>query len=316
MCMKVLITGGAGFLGSHVLQELSTENFEVFCFDDLSVGNISLVHSSSNFINGKIDHYDTVSSAVNSIKPDIVIHLAAIHHIPTCEANIGHACRVNVIGTETLLACLNKISFTGIFIFASTGGVYSPFTQELLSESSEILPIGVYTTTKVWCEEILKQESKKGEYQIINLRLFNMVGENETNQHLIPDILIQLAENKKIIDHGNLDPRRDLIHVKDVAKLIKLITTKNFTSKSNFENYNVCSGKEFSVREIIDMCKVATSKTFYLSKDKARTRKIDRISQVGSNHKAQIEFGWTPKLEIQGAVNDLWRQIRSENHYL
>lgn len=313
--MKVIVTGGAGFLGSHVLQELTMENVKQYCFDDLSVGNRSLVPDTTTFINGKIDHYDTVMSTVRTVDPDVVIHLAAVHHIPTCEENIVHACQVNVFGTQNILQCLDQIGFSGTFIFASTGGVYSPFDNNKLDEKSEVFPVGVYSTTKAWCEKILQHESLKGKYKVINLRLFNMVGENETNPHIIPDILIQLAEDNKTVTHGNLHSKRDIIHVKDVAKLIKIIANENFASASNFETYNVCTGKEYSVCELIDMCKTTTNKTFTMTKDQKRTRKSDRISQLGSNTKAQLRFSWVPVREIQSGIADLWHQIQSGNYY-
>jgi len=314
--MKVLITGGAGFLGSHVLRELTMENVEQYCFDDLSVGDRALVPKTTTFIHGKIHHYDSVMSTVKTVDPNVVIHLAAVHHIPTCEENIGHACQVNVVGTQNILHCLDQIGFSGTFIFASTGGVYSPFDNSKLEENSEVFPVGVYSTTKAWCEKILQRESLKGKYKVINLRLFNMVGENETNLHIIPDILIQLAKDKDTVSHGNLNSKRDIIHVKDVAKLIKIIAIENFATASNFETYNVCTGKEYSVNELIDMCKTATNKTFKMEKDQNKTRKVDRISQVGSNSKAQYRFRWTPVREIQSGVDDLWHQIQSGTHYL
>ena len=164
---KVVVTGGAGFVGSHFVESCLGEG----------------------------------------VQPDVLVHLAAIHYIPECEAKPSRAIRMNIEGTQNVLsACVDSVSRV---VFASTGAIYDPSVADPLTEVSAIKTGDVYGITKLACEELVSYHAKKKRGNVVIARLFNAVGTRETNPHLIPEIAVQLANGSREIELGNLYPKRD-----------------------------------------------------------------------------------------------------------
>ena len=227
----ILITGGAGFIGKELTKILLKKNYRIHVLDNL-IFKQSFIHYSK-ITNHKIDIREKIKliKLVKKIKPKIVVHLAAIHSIPVCEKERQSAQLTNILGTENLLQALEGIKLEK-FILASTGGVYN-WNSKILSEKlSPLNPKDNYTVTKYVNEKQLYFWSEKTSNKYVVVRIFNAIGPNDPNGHLIPDILSQLDRKKKVnkINLGNVKPKRDYIDVVDVAKsisnIIELKTTK------------------------------------------------------------------------------------------
>lgn len=308
--MKILIIGGAGFLGSEVTFQLLNLGHQCVVFDNLSTGRKHFVDDRAIFIRGDILVSSSLSQCISSLNPDVVIHLAAIHHIPTCEKFPQDALATNLVGTANIIEVLKKNNFRGRFGFASTGAVYQDQGNKPLSENDPVSPVGVYAKSKLWCEVMLNDysSSRKENFSISIFRLFNIIGKNETNDHLIPSILNQLASGSSVLKHGNLEPCRDYVHVSDVARALSLWVSSRDDGGST---YNISSGVEYSVAEVIDECRQVTGSHVDLVLDLNRVRSNDRLHQKGDNTLFAEKYSWGTTKFLSDGIKDLWNQIKS-----
>jgi len=207
---RVLVTGGAGFIGSHLSKYLINEGTEVLVVDNLFVGREEFVPDSAVFKRVDICSGE-IKNVIREFDSDIVIHLAAIHYIPYCNAYPEETFEVNVMGTRNLLEAVD--SYTD-FLFASSAAVYPPLDKPLTEDLYG--PIDIYGKTKLIGEDVVRLMCKKA----IIARIFNVYGPNDLNPHLIPEIIRQVKDGKRKVRLGNLTPRRDYIHVDDVCRAI------------------------------------------------------------------------------------------------
>ncbi len=309
--MRAIVYGGAGFLGSSLNYFLLERGINPYIFDNFSTGKRIFLNENVNVIEGDILNLKDLEESFDEIKPDLVIHLAAIHHIPTAESNPMETLKVNLEGTCNILNTLEKKKFKGKFGFASTGGIYKDSGEESLNEFSDIKPLGIYTLTKYFCEDIINYYIKQRscDFKPTIFRLFNLVGKNETNDHLLPAILNQLLKND-CIKHGNLNPKRDYIHVEDAAELISKWATTEVKQVPMY--LNICSSCQYSVNEVIKICIEVTGREIPLIEDKERVRKLDRLNQKGDMQLANKLYGWFPKKTLKDGISDLWDDLKKQ----
>ena len=219
---EIIVTGGCGFIGSHVVDHLSSLGQSVSIIDDLSLGKdywVSKENRPTLFVHDILD-FDSCEKVFNKVKPDVVIHLAARHYIPFCEAHMYEAYDLNIKGTLNILELSRRLQVKKFF-FASTGDIYTP-NQLPHCECDAVGPIYVYGQTKYMGEQLcLKYFEKdfKGSALIIG-RLFNAAGLRETNPHLIPEVMRQIKKGARTIEVGNVWPKRDFVDVESMAKTI------------------------------------------------------------------------------------------------
>ena len=305
MKKTILLIGGAGFLGSAICRQLHTA-YKLVVFDNLLTGRAEYVKGMADLVIGDVTEIHSLREVMLKYLPEIVVDLAAIHHIPTCEANPLEANKVNYIGTHNILKVFEDVGFCGRFLFASTGAVYSPLIIGDLHEDSPTDPVGIYALGKYASEKLIQIFSEKSGLDYCVMRIFNLVGPNETNSHLLPDIFSRILADPSKLEHGNLSPLRDYLHVDDAAQAIRMwIEMKNV--KSNI--YNLSSGFEYSVRDVIDLCLRQASVSPLLKEDKRLVRKIDRPQQHASICRIKDELSWEPKKSLQHGIEDLWCQL-------
>ena len=271
---RILVTGGAGFVGHHLVQRLSNEQSnKIFIIDNLSFGRKELIPKKKNVNFHKADICSKdILKIITKIKPHIVYHLAAIHHIPYCNDHPEEAFSVNVMGTKNLLDILLKIKPEFLF-FASTAAVYTPDKGPHNEKTSETVPIEVYGASKLVGEDLCYLFYKKINVVTVIGRQFNIYGPGETNPHFIPSLMEQINKKKKIIKVGNIHPKRDYIHVIDVVDyLFKLYTAIN----SGFHIFNIGTGKEYSVRETLSILKSFVNHKITIVQIEGLKRKVDR----------------------------------------
>lgn len=300
--MRILMTGGAGFIGSAIVPKLQKENHEVFVFDNLVFGNRDFITvDDSHFFLGDIRDVEVLNQAFQKAQPDVIIHLAAIHFIPYCNEHPFESSDINIRGTMNVLNAAKKLKNLKKIIFASTAAVY-PISDVAVSENDEVLPLDIYGLSKLAGEQLMQKFHLETGIDTICCRFFNAFGPNETNPHLIPEIERQLQEGKRTIALGNLLPKRDFIHTFDMANAVDALVKLENTG---FDIFNLGRGIEYSVTEIVAAFETLLKEKVTIEIDPARTRKVERMHLLADVTKLKERTGWEPNWSIEDGIKDL-----------
>jgi UDP-glucose 4-epimerase len=303
--MKVLVTGGAGFVGGHLSQKLIDLGHEVLVIDSLFAGKREHIPTKAAF--EQID-LGTVDEAVffpivKKFSPDIVIHLAAIHFIPYCMSHPNETFYSNVRSTELVCRSLEGLG-TRKIIAASTADVYAPLDQ-VHCETDQPAPVNVYGLSKLLTEQILEYSTRTMEQlEGVSLRFFNIYGPQETNPHLIPRV-VDLINNNELneIRLGYLGASRDFVHVFDVVDAI-IASMNSDTGKYNF--FNVGTGKGSKVRDVVNRLQAIAEDVKPVIEDKANFRKFDRESLTPNVDKIYQATGWKASISIEEGLKSVF----------
>jgi UDP-glucose 4-epimerase len=304
---RILVTGGAGFIGYRVANCLlaSSPTTKVAILDNLSVGMpMPGPRDRLNCYQADIRDVAEVGKNLNDFKPDTVVHLAAVHHIPTCEKQRAYSLDVNVIGTENLLAEMEKVGVSR-FVLASSGAVYDWQNGPLSEDSSPLRPADNYALAKFSNEKQAAFWAARNDATMRIARIFNTIGHDDPNAHLIPDIISQIPINAKqaSIALGNTSPRRDYIHADDTARGIAALTLDERVKPIDI--CNVATGVDFSVGELVELLGNVMGITITITADETRKRRIDRPSQLGDVRKLNSELGIVPQKSLRMALEDI-----------
>jgi UDP-glucose 4-epimerase len=300
--MKLLITGGAGFIGSAIVKELKDEFNEIFVYDNLSFGNRKYIDiPDHHFFLADVRNASQINTIFSAIEPDIVMHLAAIHFIPYCNEHPFEAADTNIRGTINVLdSCKNIKSIRKLF-FASTAAVY-PITNVAVNEDHDLLPLDIYGLSKLTGEHLCKEFYLETGIDTVVCRFFNAFGPNETNPHLIPEIEKQLRNGLRTIKLGNLSPKRDFIHTYDMASAVKhLLKLQN----TGYNIFNLGRGIEYSVVEIVEAFERQLSEKISIEIDASRVRKVEREHLLADVTKLVEKTGWEPVWGIDEGIRNL-----------
>lgn len=306
MARKVLVTGGAGFIGSAVVARLLARGDEVHVLDDLSFGRRELAQvPDDRFIQVDIRDRSAVKAAVARLHPEWVLHLAAIHFIPYCNTHPVEAADINIMGTINVLdACEAAASVHQVFV-ASTAAVY-PIRDEAVAETVEPGPMDIYGITKLATERIAGEFHHRTKVPVVVGRFFNAFGPNETNPHLIPEIQRQVLAGQRTLKLGNLDPKRDFIHTADMSQAVVALLEAGI---GGFELFNIGRGIEYSVREVVEAFGRQLGEPLAIEVDPARVRKVERMHLLADVSKLKKATGWEPEWELDEGVATLLEEI-------
>ena len=292
--MNILITGGAGYIGAHITEQLIDRKCDVIILDNLQTGHNKLINQKAIFIKGNINNKRLVNNIVKQYNINTIIHLAAYLNIAEAEKNKLKYWYNNIKGTESLLSTF-KNSNVKNFIFSSSCSIYGN-VKGSVNERVKPNPQGYYAYTKFKGEELIKKYSKKYKFKYGILRYFNVAGASnsgligeieESHGHLIKNIAIQSLKKKPIINiFGNDYPTkdgtcvRDYIHVSDLADIhIKGLDYLEKIKKSFILNCGY--GVGYSVQEIVNIFK-KIKKNITIQYQKRRS---GDVAQVYSNTK-------------------------------
>ncbi len=298
---KILVTGGAGFIGSAVIKALQAFSVELLVIDDLSFGNRAFVNlPDSHFRVLNILDKEGVNAVFAEFKPDWVIHLAAVHFIPWCNAHPYEAADINIRGTMHVLDAAKRVAVKGV-LFASTAAVY-PIADEAVGETHPTGPLDIYGLTKLTGERLCHEFHLESGIATVVCRFFNAFGPNETNPHLIPEIAAQINAGARVLMLGNQTPKRDFIHTSDMARaVISLLET----FESGFDTFNLGRGIEYSVLEIAAAFGNALGEAVRVEIDPAKVRKTDRLHLLADISKLKAFTGWEPLVGIDEGIATL-----------
>ena len=297
---RLLVTGGAGMIGRRVTRQWREAGGQVAVLDDLSSG-LPMPEHASLAVQGDIRDSQALSALMRDFQPEAIVHLAAVHHIPTCETRRAHCLDVNIVGTERLLAAAEEAGIDRVVI-ASSGAVYAWQDAPLNELNSPLAPCDNYALTKHCNEQQLRFWSSRGPRMGRAARIFNVIGHDDPNGHLIPEVLAQLRQSAEgLVRLGNLTPRRDYLHADDVARgLIAL--ARDLRTDVAFDALNLCSGQDHSVEQLVRQLAQLLGKPVQIAVDPARQRRIDRPSQLGDPARTLALLGWQVQLPFDQAL--------------
>lgn len=298
--MRLLVTGGAGMIGRRLTRQWHEAGGEVAVLDNLSSG-LPMPDQATLAVCADLGDGDTLAALLNDFRPDAIVHLAAVHHIPTCENQRAHCLDVNVVGTERLLAAAEQAQVARVVI-ASSGAVYAWQERPLAELTSPLAPCDNYALSKYSNEQQLRFWAERGRRVGRAARIFNAIGHDDPNGHLIPEVLAQLRTTRDgRVRLGNLSPRRDYLHADDIARgLIAVLNDPR--SDVPFDTFNICSGVEHSVEQLVLQLGLILDIQVQVEVDPARQRRVDRPSQLGDPARMLQLLGWQPDLPFADAL--------------
>jgi UDP-glucose 4-epimerase len=319
----ILVTGGAGYIGSHVVEQLIKKKNQIFILDNLVTGSKKLINKKAKFIKGDIKNTRIVNKILKKYNIDTIIHLAAYLNISDAEKYKKKYFNNNILGTENLIKACQNTKVKNV-IFSSSCSIYGNI-EGAVSENKKPNPMGYYAYTKYRGENIIKKNSKKYNYRYAILRYFNVAGASHSNKigeiesshgHLFKNLAIQALKKNPVINIFGNDYKtkdgtciRDYIHVSDLAdihiKCIELLKKK----KSLVLNYGY--GKGYSVKDIVNIFKKLKKNCIVNYKDRrpgdvaqvyANTKKFKKILKLKPKYNnikkiLQSAINWEKKLK-------------------
>lgn len=293
---RVLITGGAGFIGRWVVARCLEQGYQVAVYDNLTAGSVDHLLAFSD----RIDFYEadildtaTLQAVMDETRPEIVFHLAALHFIPYCNAHPQETLRVNVEGTYNVLDAAAR-GGVRTAVVASSGAIY-PSVEGLIPETLAPAPVDVYGLSKLLTEQVAEQFARTTEMACVAARLFNTYGPYETNPHLIPHIIASLQQGPAV-ELGNIHTKRDYIYVEDVARLLVALGER---VTKGYEVVNVGTGREYSAQEIIETLSELMGQPIEIRIDPARVRPVDKLHQRADTTRLQQLTGMLPEVTLR-----------------
>lgn len=317
--MKIIVTGGAGYIGSHFVRILVKKGFEVVVLDNLCRGHREAVHKDALFEEVDLLNYTELNDLMGKHQPDAIVHFAAFAYVGESVENPEIYYENNVIGSFNLIKAAKNNNIRK-FVFSSTCSLYGNPEQIPISETASVNPINPYAQTKLIIEKTLADFSNVYDFNYVVLRYFNAAGADFSGEigeshnpepHLIPLVFeTALGKREKIFIYGDdYDTPdgsciRDYIHINDLGKAHFLAL--EYLSKENESTViNLGTGNGYSVKEIINSAREITGKDIKI--EIAGRRAGDPAVLVADNSRAESLLGWKPEYDLQDILKSAWK---------
>jgi len=316
--LRILVTGGTGYIGSNAVEILLTQGFEISIIDDCSMGHADTVPAGVRFVNGSLLNVDEVTDALTGC--DAVMHFAGKSLVGESveKPDLYHS--VNVNGTRILLDEMRKQSITKI-VFSSSAATYGEPKVVPILETSEAIPTNPYGATKLAIDHMITAEAAAHGISAASLRYFNVAGalkakrgwlaeRHNPETHLIPNVLRSTTDNPVKI-FGTDWPTQDGTCIRDYVHVIDLIDAHlkalNSLGKPGHEIYNLGSGSGYSVREVVAAASSATGQQIPFIDSPRRAG--DPAVLIADISKAKTRLGWEPTRDMNTMVSDTLKSM-------
>jgi len=292
---RLMVTGLDGFVGRHVKQAV----------ESLRDGRFQLVEARGAI---ELREPATLQQAIEETRPDYVLHLAAQSFIPASVKDPRATYEVNFFGTLNLLQTLKAGGFRGRMLYVGSAEAYGAVRDEDLPvvESCPLRPRTPYGVSKAAAELLCYQWTQDQGFDIVISRPFNHLGPGQAEHFVVPDFAKQVTEIKlgrrePVLNVGAIDVTRDFTDVRDVVQAYLALMERGESG----EAYNVCSGREYSIREILEELIRLAEVECRIIVDSARLRAIERKRNRGSFEKLAKCTGWHPRITLTESLRDV-----------
>jgi len=312
--MKILVVGGAGYIGSICTEILLNEGHEAAVFDNLGEGHRRAVDSRAKFIEGDLADREKIQAALYSTRPDAVMHFAASALVGESMCNPSKYFRNNISNGLNLLDAMMATRVERI-VFSSTCAIFGPPERVPIDETAPARPINPYGESKLAYEKILRWYDQIHGLKFVSLRYFNAAGASESfgedhriETHLIPNVLKVALGQKPYVEIYGTDYEtpdgtciRDYIHIVDLARAHMLAL-----GAAQSEFYNLGTGGGSSVREVIAACRKITGRKIDIVEKPRRPGDPPRL--IASSEKIKRDLGWRPQFEsLDAIIESAWK---------
>ncbi|EHP87444.1 SDR family oxidoreductase [Methanotorris formicicus] len=302
--MKVLVTGGAGFIGSHIVDELIKNGYEVVILDNLITGNRKNINPKAEFVEGDITNKN-LDEKINFHDIDVVIHQAAQINVRKSVENPIYDGDVNVLGTLNILENTRKYNVKKIIYASSGGAVYGEPEYLPVDENHPVVPLSPYGLSKYCGEEYIKLYNRLYGIEYCILRYSNVYGERQDPRGeagVISIFIDRILNNKNPIIFGDGNQTRDFVYVRDVAKAnLMALNWKN-------EVVNIGTGKETSVNELF---KIIANELNYKDKAIYDDPREGEVRRIYLDIKKAEMLGWKPEVDLKEGIKRVVNWMRT-----
>jgi UDP-glucose 4-epimerase len=324
--MKLLVTGGAGYIGSIVAAQLVDAGHDVAVLDDLYRGHADAIPSGARHLNVSLNDLEATTAALAE-GFDAVLHFAALALVAESVAHPERYHRGNFVATLNLLDAMREAGIKRL-VFSSTCAVYGEPEEVPMPETLPTNPVNAYGNSKLAVDRMISDECRAHGLGAVSLRYFNVAGatgdlgeDHEPETHIIPLVLQAAAGKREHVsvfgtDYPTEDGTavRDYIHIEDLGDA-HILGLERATQPGEHRIYNLGNGTGFSVRQVIEAARAVTGRDIAV-KDEGR-RPGDPAVLVASSQKIRDELGWAPrKPEVETMIADAWAwfQARPEGY--
>jgi len=299
---RVLVTGGAGFIGSHLVESLLDSGADVLVVDDFRLGRREHLGDGRPAGRLTVIEGDIRSAAdlrpVADFAPDTVFHMAALHFIPYCNAHPQEALDVNILGLDAVIRAVRAAPLRA-FVFPSSGAIYG-FGDEPWTETAPARPDEIYGISKWMGEQLMGRfHADRPDLRTVVARLFNTYGPRETNPHVLPEVMKALRAGRTI-ELGNLWPQRDLIYVTDTAGALVAAAQGD----PGLEVFNVGTGTGTTIEDVMETIGEITGHPVEVRQVPERMRDGDG-HLVSDPQKLMQATGWKPQYDLEAGLRQL-----------
>ena len=307
MSNTILVTGAAGFAGSHVLDMLSRDNADIVAWHrpgSAAPREVAGVRWEA------VDLLDAaaVAAGIDRVRPSAVYHCAGAAHVGRSWDSTESTFATNVRGTHHVLTALDRTGVPARMMIPSSALVYAT-ANEALTEHHQLLPASPYGLSKL-AQEMLGERTD-GRLTVTIARAFNHFGPRQHPHFVASGFARRIADIEKgrwepEISVGNLDAQRDLTDVRDTVRAYRLILERGQAGR----HYNVCSGHAITIQHLLDLLIARARVPVAVRPDPARYRPNDAPILLGDNSRLRNELGWSPEIPIEQTLDDLlefWR---------
>lgn len=309
--MSILVTGGTGALGFHILSSLSGTGHSLYSFSDEQPQPWQKV-DGVEYLTGNLLNYKEVLEVIQKVSPTHVYHLASQSSVGLSYKKPYETLNINLLGTQTLLEAIKQTVPNAKIMLLSSSEIYGRTDQQLTylyKEEDPPNPLTPYATSKA-CMEILGNQFRNANgLHIVAVRPFHFTGPHHSRRFAIPSITYQLVKIKyygaePVIYSGSLDISRDVIDVRDVARgMIQILNTAE-----SGQVYNICCGKSYTFRELVEMLVDIADISVDFRFDPAFERTNDIPLLIGDPTKIN-NLGWKPMISIEDSLTDLFNEM-------